>query len=200
MRCAAAAPAHRCARLFPAVTCSAQATYMTGRAASRARHRRQRLVLPRSRRGDVLAPAGSARCAARRCGTTARRRDPSFTCAKMFWWFNMYGARRLVGHAAAHLSGRRAQDSGDLLVAVRSRRAPGRRARAVSLLRFLGPEVRHPIERMDRRRLAEGGRVARAVAADGLSAAPRLRPAAVRRQRPAGARADRGPSIASPAA
>ena len=46
---------------LPAVTCTAQATYLTGHAARRARHRRQRLVLPRRVRGQVLAPVQPAR-------------------------------------------------------------------------------------------------------------------------------------------
>ena len=46
--------------VLPAVTCSVQSTFLTGAAARRARHRRQRLVLPRPRRGLAVAPAQRA--------------------------------------------------------------------------------------------------------------------------------------------
>jgi predicted AlkP superfamily pyrophosphatase or phosphodiesterase len=75
--------------VFPAVTCSVQATWLTGR-------------LPRDH-GIVgngwyfrdLAQVWLWRQVNRlvkgeKFYETARRADPSFTCAKMFWWFNMY--------------------------------------------------------------------------------------------------------------
>jgi predicted AlkP superfamily pyrophosphatase or phosphodiesterase len=75
--------------VFPALTCSAQATYLTG-------------TLPRDH-GIVgngwyfpdLAQVLFWRQANQLIGgekvwETARRRDPAFTCAQMFWWFNMY--------------------------------------------------------------------------------------------------------------
>ena len=75
----------------PAVTCTAQATYLTG-------------TLPRHH-GIVgngwyfrdLAQVlfwrqANQLVAGEKVWETARRRDPSFTCAQMFWWFNMYGA------------------------------------------------------------------------------------------------------------
>ena len=40
------APIRSIEPVLPAVTCSAQATYLTGCTAFRSRHRRQRLVLP----------------------------------------------------------------------------------------------------------------------------------------------------------
>lgn len=73
----------------PAVTCSVQSTFVTG-------------MLPRDhgivgngwyfrdlaqvwlwRQSDHLV-------AGEKIWDAARRRDPSFTCAKMFWWYNMY--------------------------------------------------------------------------------------------------------------
>jgi predicted AlkP superfamily pyrophosphatase or phosphodiesterase len=73
----------------PAVTCSAQATYLTG-------------LLPRDH-GIVgngwyfreLAQVmfwkqANQLVQGEKVWDTARRRDPSFTCAQMFWWFNMY--------------------------------------------------------------------------------------------------------------
>jgi predicted AlkP superfamily pyrophosphatase or phosphodiesterase len=81
------APIHA---VTPAVTCSAQATYLTG-------------TLPRAH-GIVgngwyfrdLAQVMFWRQAnqlviGEKVWETARRRDPAFTCAQMFWWFNMYG-------------------------------------------------------------------------------------------------------------
>jgi predicted AlkP superfamily pyrophosphatase or phosphodiesterase len=75
----------------PAVTCTAQATFLTGR-------------LPRDH-GIVgngwyfreLAQVSFWKQAnqlvqAEKVWETARRRDPSCTCAKMFWWYNMYSS------------------------------------------------------------------------------------------------------------
>ncbi len=75
----------------PAVTCTAQATFLTG-------------TLPRDH-GIVangwyfrdLAQIAFWRQANRlvageKVWETARRRDPACTCAKMFWWFNMYSS------------------------------------------------------------------------------------------------------------
>jgi predicted AlkP superfamily pyrophosphatase or phosphodiesterase len=75
----------------PAVTCTAQATFLTG-------------TLPRDH-GIVgngwyfrdLAQVWFWRQANRlvageKIWETARRRDPATTCAKMFWWFNMYSS------------------------------------------------------------------------------------------------------------
>jgi predicted AlkP superfamily pyrophosphatase or phosphodiesterase len=77
--------------VLPAVTCTAQSTYLTG-------------TLPREH-GIVangwyfrdLAQVWFWRQAnqlvtAEKVWETARRRDPTFTCAKMFWWYNMYSS------------------------------------------------------------------------------------------------------------
>jgi predicted AlkP superfamily pyrophosphatase or phosphodiesterase len=75
--------------VFPAVTCTVQATWLTGE-------------LPR--RHGVVANGWYFRDLAqvwlwrqanqlvqgRKFYELARERDPAFTCAKMFWWFNMY--------------------------------------------------------------------------------------------------------------
>jgi predicted AlkP superfamily pyrophosphatase or phosphodiesterase len=73
----------------PAVTCSVQASFMTG-------------TLPRSHGivgngwyyrdlSEVWFWRQSARLySGERIWEAARKRDPSFTCAKMFWWYNMY--------------------------------------------------------------------------------------------------------------
>jgi len=75
--------------ITPAVTCSAQATFLTG-------------TLPRDH-GIVgngwyfrdLAQVmfwrqSNQLVAGEKVWETARRRDPAVTCAKMFWWYNMY--------------------------------------------------------------------------------------------------------------
>ena len=75
----------------PAVTCSAQATFLTG-------------LLPRDH-GIVgngwyfreLAQVSFWKQAnqlvqGEKVWETARRRDPACTCAKMFWWYNMYSS------------------------------------------------------------------------------------------------------------
>src|SRR5690606_16957927 len=75
--------------VFPAVTCTVQATWLTG-------------LLPAAH-GIVangwyfrdLEQAWLWRQANRlvqgeKFYSVARARDPAFTCAKMFWWFNMY--------------------------------------------------------------------------------------------------------------
>lgn len=75
--------------VLPAVTCTAQATLLTG-------------VLPREH-GIVangwyfrdLAEIGFWKqsnhlVAGERIDTAARQRDPSYTTAKLFWWYNMY--------------------------------------------------------------------------------------------------------------
>jgi hypothetical protein len=51
--------------VFPAVTCTVQASFLTGLQPSRARRRRQRLVLPRARAGDAVAAAATSWCTAR---------------------------------------------------------------------------------------------------------------------------------------
>ena len=77
--------------VLPAVTCTAQATYLTG-------------TLPRDH-GIVgngwyfreLAQVmfwkqANQLVAGEKVWETARRRSPGFTCAKMFWWYNMYSS------------------------------------------------------------------------------------------------------------
>ena len=59
--------------IVPAVTCSVQATLLTGLTPDRPRHRRQRLVLPRPRRGLPLAPAQQARAGREGVGDRAPR-------------------------------------------------------------------------------------------------------------------------------
>lgn len=77
------------ATVVPAVTCPAQTTFLTG-------------LLPREHGivangwyfrdlSEVLFWRQSNRLVAgERIWEAARRRDPAFTCANMFWWYNMY--------------------------------------------------------------------------------------------------------------
>ena len=77
--------------ILPAVTCSVQSTFTTG-------------TLPRDH-GAVangwyfrdlsevwLWRQSSPLVAGERIWDAAARRDPTFTCATLFWWFNMYGS------------------------------------------------------------------------------------------------------------
>ena len=77
--------------ILPAVTCPVQATFTTG-------------TLPRDH-GAVangwyfrdlsevwLWRQSSRLVAGERIWDAAARRDPAFTCAQLFWWFNMYGS------------------------------------------------------------------------------------------------------------
>jgi predicted AlkP superfamily pyrophosphatase or phosphodiesterase len=77
--------------VLPAVTCSVQSSLATG-------------LLPRDHgavangwyfrdQAEVLLWRQSNRLVAgEKIWEAARRRDPSFTCAKMFWWYNMYSS------------------------------------------------------------------------------------------------------------
>ncbi|WP_447977224.1 alkaline phosphatase family protein [Candidatus Nitrospira bockiana] len=77
--------------VLPAVTCSVQATFLTG-------------LLPRDHGGvgngwyfrdlaEIWFWRQSNRLiAGEKVWEAARRRDPTFTCAKLFWWFNMYSS------------------------------------------------------------------------------------------------------------
>jgi predicted AlkP superfamily pyrophosphatase or phosphodiesterase len=95
LRAFAAAGAQRPLRtITPAVTCSVQATLTTG-------------LLPREH-GIVangwyfrdlseiwLWRQSNRLVAGEKIWDAAKRRDPSFTCAKLFWWYNMYSSADL---------------------------------------------------------------------------------------------------------
>ena len=108
--------------------------------AARARDRGQRLVLPRPGRGLALAPVEPAGRAARRSGrrrSGAIPRSPAPSCSGG----TTCTARRLVGHAAADVPGRRAQAPRRLHAAGR---AAGRAERALGpfpLFQFWGPSA-----------------------------------------------------------
>ena len=75
--------------ITPAVTCSAQATFITGTLPSQhgivgnGWYFRDLATVWFWRQPDQLIHGD-------RVWDAARRRDPSFTCAKMFWWYNMF--------------------------------------------------------------------------------------------------------------
>jgi predicted AlkP superfamily pyrophosphatase or phosphodiesterase len=76
---------------FPAVTCTAQADYLTGEPPAvhgivgNGWYSREDAEVRFWKQADGLVQAP-------RIWEAARRADPSFTCANLFWWFNMYSA------------------------------------------------------------------------------------------------------------
>ena len=77
--------------VLPAVTCSAQATFLTGHLP------RQHGIVGNGWYFRDLAQVMFWRQAnqlvsGEKVWETARRREPAFTCAKMFWWYNMYSS------------------------------------------------------------------------------------------------------------
>lgn len=77
--------------ILPAVTCSAQATMLTGRmpnvhgAVGNGWFERESGEVSFWRQSNALVGA-------RKLYEVARERDPQFTCAKLFWWWNMGAA------------------------------------------------------------------------------------------------------------
>jgi predicted AlkP superfamily pyrophosphatase or phosphodiesterase len=74
---------------FPAVTCTAQADYLTGRhpdthgIVGNGWYARESAEVTFWKQSNRLVQAP-------KIWETARAADPSFTCANLFWWFNMY--------------------------------------------------------------------------------------------------------------
>ncbi|CAA9241558.1 MAG: FIG00907047: phosphodiesterase/nucleotide pyrophosphatase [uncultured Cytophagales bacterium] len=75
--------------VLPAVTCSVQATYLTGKTpaehgvVANGWYFRDECEIKLWRQSNRLVQAP-------KIWEVAKQRDPSFTCANMFWWFNMY--------------------------------------------------------------------------------------------------------------
>ena len=88
-RWAAGAATTRIRSAFPAVTCSAQADYLTGcypdvhGIVGNGWYARDDAEIRFWKQSNRLVHA-------RKIWETAREKDPSFTCANLFWWFNMY--------------------------------------------------------------------------------------------------------------
>ncbi|MFN0245227.1 MAG: alkaline phosphatase family protein [Planctomycetota bacterium] len=77
--------------VLPAVTCSAQATMLTGKSPSA--HGAVGNGWFARDTGDIaLWRQSNALVAGEKLYETARRLDPSFTCAKIFWWWNLGAA------------------------------------------------------------------------------------------------------------
>jgi predicted AlkP superfamily pyrophosphatase or phosphodiesterase len=76
---------------FPALTCSAQADYLTGQLPSvhgivgNGWYSREDAEIKFWKQSNLLVQAP-------KIYDTARAADPSFTCANLFWWFNMYSS------------------------------------------------------------------------------------------------------------
>lgn len=74
---------------FPAVTCTAQSNYLTGRTPSEhgivgnGWYNRELAEVQFWKQSNHLV-------AGKKIWHTLREADPGFTCAKLFWWFNMY--------------------------------------------------------------------------------------------------------------
>jgi hypothetical protein len=77
--------------VLPAVTCSAQATMLTGLAPREHGAVGNGWPGSRERRGRAVAAVECARLG-RKLYERARRVDPSFRCAKIFWWWNLGAA------------------------------------------------------------------------------------------------------------
>jgi predicted AlkP superfamily pyrophosphatase or phosphodiesterase len=76
---------------FPAVTCSSQATMLTGELPSR------HGIVGNGWYFSDLAEVGfwkqnNGLMQGEKIYETLKRRNPGFTCAKLFWWYNMYSA------------------------------------------------------------------------------------------------------------
>ncbi|GGK74254.1 alkaline phosphatase family protein [Rufibacter glacialis] len=75
--------------VFPAVTCTAQATYLTGKSpqehgiVGNGWYFREECEVKFWRQSNKLVQAAKV-------WETAKAADPSFTCANMGWWYNMY--------------------------------------------------------------------------------------------------------------
>ena len=167
--------------VLPAVTCTVQSTLLTGPAAAPARRGRQRLVLPRPRRGLALAAVEPPGIAARRSGRPGRRRDPRFTCAKMFWWYNMYSRPTGAPRRGRCIPPTAARSPTITPTRPSCATSSNAQARPVPAVQVLGAGHRHlvepsgsPTRRMHVMRDAQADAHAR------LPAAPRLQPAAPR--------------------
>ena len=154
--------------------------------ADRPRHRRQRLVLPRPRRGLPLAPAQQARAGREGVGDRAplEARLPRGEPVLVVRDGRLDGPDR---HAAPDLPRRRPQVARTLHLSAAAARQPDRPAGRLPALSVLGPDGEHQVVEVDRRRGQDRARQRAAGPAAGLPAAPRLRPPALRPRGPGGA-------------
>ena len=139
-------------RSLPAVTCSVQSTFLTGLDADRPRHRRQRLVLPRPRRGLPLAPAQQARAGREGLGDGAARASPASaprTCAGGTRWARRPTSPSRRGRSTTPTGASRPTATP---IPPAAARQPDRPARRVPAVPVLGPDGEHHVVALDRRR------------------------------------------------
>jgi predicted AlkP superfamily pyrophosphatase or phosphodiesterase len=77
--------------VLPAVTCSAQATFLTGKTPSKHGAVGNGWRLPSTGEVGLWRQANSL-VEGEKIYETARQRNPDFTCAKLFWWWNLGAA------------------------------------------------------------------------------------------------------------
>ena len=169
--------------VVPAVTMSAQATMLTGQPIEK--HGivgngwlfRDTNEIRFWQQSNRLMQAEPLYATARR---RAKERERSFPCAKLFWWFNQGADVDISRHAQAALRDRRQQGLRHHRHARRLQRRAGTATRPVSVPHVLGADGRPAMYAVDRT-LRRRGREREAARPDArLSAAPRLRPAAIR--------------------
>ena len=174
-----------CRRCCPAVTCTAQATLLTGKlpnehgvVANGWLFRDTNEVRFWQQSNRLIQAEPLYETARKR----AKERGKPFTSAKLFWWFNQGAAVDISRDAEAALRGRRQQGVRHHRRRRRTlSRCTGTRARAVPVPAVLGADGRREEHAVDRR--APPRHIAQAPQARPharLPAAPRLRPAAVR--------------------
>ena len=118
------------------------------RAAQRARHRRQRLVLPRPGRG-LLWRQHHALVGGEKVWQAARRHEPGYTVANVCWWYAMGADVDWTVTPAAGLLRRRAQGAGLLHRPAGAARRADRRAGHVPAVHLLGSGRRHRLVAVD---------------------------------------------------
>ena len=167
---------------FPAVTCTAQSSD-----ADRPRLRGSTASSATAGTSATSARSGSGGSRtgwspARRSGRRRSGAIPAFTCANLFWWYNMYSSADISVTPRPMYLGRRPQAAGLLHHAARAARRADARARARFRCSSSGARRRH--RSTSSRWIADAAlhvRRTRTADADArLPAASRLRPAAAR--------------------
>ena len=138
--------------VLPAVTCSVQSTLPHRAHADRARDRRQRLVLPRPRRGASSGASTTALVQGEKVWETARRAKPGFRVANVCWWYAMGATTDLTvtPRPIYHADGRKAPDCYTDPPELHDRLTGA--ARRVPAVHVLGPERRASRRRAGSRR------------------------------------------------
>ncbi len=167
---------------FPAVTCTAQSDYLTGRfpdahgIVGNGWYAREDAEVRFWKQSNPLVQAP-------KIWETARAADPSFTCANLFWWFNMYSTAdySVTPRPMYPADGRKMP--GRLHDAARAARRAPVDARDVSAVRVLGTARVDSIDAVDCRSGEGRGPAVQPDADARLPAASRLQPAARRARR-----------------